>query len=108
VSEEKKKRIQRIAQLASEQLQDCYEYTKAGANYDLAGGADIVEAAIMNALEVRWEPISLAPKDGTEVLIWDGRRRIAKWNALGWHSVPGANRCNPTHFQRLPEPPEGR
>jgi hypothetical protein len=48
-----------------------------------------------------WRPIESAPKDGTRVLLWDGRRQHVDWWNHGWW-----NTSRPTHWQPLPPPPE--
>ena len=68
-----------------------------------------------------WRDIATAPKDGTPVLAWMFNRPvIAWWNTQKYHSAPcpywesaGStgvyrDRCNqPTHWQPLPEGPNG-
>jgi hypothetical protein len=73
-----------------------------------------------------WQPIDTAPKDGTEILVWNGFRI----SLVSWSEYPQISRrakkmfawcvseseqdeqggCatagNPTHWQPLPEPPE--
>jgi hypothetical protein len=60
-----------------------------------------------------WQPIETAPKDGTEILAWDGSvRTTAVWWVPGkqWSLVsPGEyaedSEVWPTHWMPLPEPP---
>lgn len=72
-----------------------------------------------------WQPISTAPKDGTDVLVCQGATvAVAHWNlhlgGPGWLDDSGAAQhdywnyvgcISPTHWMPLPEPPtntEGR
>ena len=57
-----------------------------------------------------WMPIDSAPKDGTEVLVWDGAIRgvlIAEHAHGAWIVCDGEGweRISPTHWQPLPPPP---
>ena len=66
---------------------------------------------------MEWQPISSAPKDGTQVLLWQkgegqfiGEYTFNQWwtdaewaNDIEGHFLP---RCSPTHWQPLPPPPE--
>ena len=67
-----------------------------------------------------WKPISEAPKDGTPIDLWQNGERItdAYWSDVqdGWcvdgtygreEPTPLAIIPAPTHFMRLPPPPEG-
>lgn len=65
----------------------------------------------------KWQPIEMAPKDGTEVLVWDGSiRQISKFTVAGldfdghWWDAEGYWISGITHWMPLPEPPteEGR
>ena len=60
-----------------------------------------------------WQPIETAPKDGTEILLWDKEfeayavgyflKPLAQWTAF-----PGGimDDVSPSHWMPLPEPPE--
>ncbi len=58
-----------------------------------------------------WQPIETAPKDGTEVLVWDGYGvKIAWWEPYrrttgGVWFYDGDNYTWPTHWMPLPEEP---
>ncbi|WP_427916320.1 DUF551 domain-containing protein [Stenotrophomonas maltophilia] len=60
-----------------------------------------------------WKPISSAPRDGTEVLLWDGSgQAVCHWDGkhwaliyTGWHAVD-SQFDDPTHWMPLPEPPK--
>lgn len=65
-----------------------------------------------------WPPINTAPKDGTEILLWTHAGIIqASWDWHDWGYFPVyptydgiggvALSSKPTHWQPLPEPPEG-
>jgi hypothetical protein len=52
-----------------------------------------------------WQTMESAPRDGTDVLIWDGHRvQLASWDAGWWvlveYTIEGA-----THWMPLPAPP---
>lgn len=71
-----------------------------------------------------WQPMETAPKDGSEVLIWDrGAIRVARFEPLGWSQataiafrwfIPlGKGECSggtfavdPTRWMPLPDPPK--
>lgn len=61
---------------------------------------------------MEWQPIETAPKDGTEVLIFDGANRTVGYFNRYWSlSVMGAYAeddeiYDPTHWMPLPEPPK--
>lgn len=62
-----------------------------------------------------WQPISTAPRDGTEFLAWTGKREVMNWPADCW---PGqwvqrdgkwygqGTMHMPTAWHPLPQPPE--
>jgi len=59
-----------------------------------------------------WQPIETAPKDGTEILVYDVWQKKGELFIVGWHfrdnswrTVPGEWRKEPTHWIRLPPPP---
>ena len=61
-----------------------------------------------------WQPIETAPKDGTAVLVYDGKITTAEWYGLGgyWSLCRvGAwaedSETDPTHWMPLPDPPSG-
>ena len=68
---------------------------------------------------MEWQPIETAPKDGTDVLVWDGEvRTLSHWGKsahvplYGWLALVFADPCDlnllrdqPTHWMPLPEPP---
>ena len=77
---------------------------------------DRLEAELRRALAVleamQWQPIETAPKDYTNILVWndggahrDGWVSIAYWNDDGWIS-PFGGEYDPTHWMPLPEPPQ--
>jgi hypothetical protein len=49
--------LQKLADNASQQLQDCYEWHKAGVNYDLAEGSQIVLSALTQAVQSEREKL---------------------------------------------------
>ena len=62
-----------------------------------------------------WQPIETAPKDGTEVLLWDGGVYLGHWLSKTWVWVMAPRDaidhrahldwCHPTRWMPLPEPP---
>ena len=67
---------------------------------------DINETGSVEMTE--WQPIETAPKDGTNLLVTDG-----KTTELGWHDefdAPEDPWCGyikwPTHWMNLPAPPK--
>lgn len=66
--------------------------------------------------EIRWQPISTAPKDGTHVLLWRGRALLVSklvigyWRQnQGWHTSLGHWRFSEaivTHWMPCPKGPE--
>lgn len=65
-----------------------------------------------------WQPIDTAPKDGTDVLLFNGHPRVGSWfdswEYDSWHPeaketggwiMYGGRVIHPTHWQPLPEPP---
>lgn len=66
--------------------------------------------------EPEWRPIETAPRDGTEVDLWDGKRRRTdchfhcgewlQWNTSSVDDEPSwIIISNPTHWQPQPPPP---
>jgi len=55
-------------------------------------------------LSPTWRSIDSAPKDGTEILVWDTERTIARWIDGEW--MPCLPDQQPTLWQHLPQPPE--
>jgi hypothetical protein len=66
-----------------------------------------------------WNPIATAPRDGTKIDLWDGRRRTpdAYWSEIEeWWCVDGLYGPDepaplaivpaPTHWSPIPDPPE--
>jgi hypothetical protein len=55
-----------------------------------------------------WQKIDSAPRDGTGVLLSDGKNiEVGSWDegyTHGWGSTRG-NWLNPTHWMPLPNPP---
>lgn len=62
---------------------------------------------------MEWQPIETAPRDGTEVLLFqEGQRNVARWiqSAVGpvWCTPDAHALYRPSHWQPLPKPPEGK
>ena len=67
-------------------------------------------AAIADALQSRWQPIETAPKDGTNVLLYDAMTiRVGYYRTAspaGWRSLPAHWHLDmSTHWMPLLEPP---
>lgn len=62
---------------------------------------------------MEWQDISSAPKDGTEVLVWDDIVYVAAWvvkyRAVGWYPVFEDDETrpplDPSHWMPLPDGP---
>lgn len=56
-----------------------------------------------------WQPISTAPKDGAELLLWTGVKQIVGFyfeDDFGeWVGLYTGRQIFPTHWQPLPPPP---
>ena len=55
-----------------------------------------------------WQPIETAPKDGTDVLLYeDGEQYVARWFKTdgGQFFNEAEYQHNPTHWMHLPNPP---
>jgi len=65
-----------------------------------------------------WKPMDTAPKDGTEILVWDGYKYlIVSWANVkifeqplqivdGWTvNIVSDSLCKPIYWTELPEPP---
>lgn len=60
-----------------------------------------------------WSPMDTAPKDGTEVIVYDAGavfvahwRDSDEWNVDGWYDHGGCFLSpSPTHWMPLPDPP---
>ena len=62
---------------------------------------------------MKWQPIETAPKDGSEMLVWEmfGGWFVAKWSLKRkiWVSVWSCmefDEIEPTHWMPLPDQPE--
>lgn len=62
--------------------------------------------------ERQWKPIETAPKDGSSILVFNGKTGAVHWDGAGW--VAGISCSNgsafylgnpPTHWMPLPPPP---
>ena len=57
---------------------------------------------------VQWRPIEEAPKDGTHILVTNGKKQAATyWWPAGWMGTTHWGMNDPTHFMPLPLPPSG-
>ena len=58
-----------------------------------------------------WQPIETAPRDGSQILVWDGKDVFIAWCCKGrWMyddlmESPYLTPWHPTHWQPLPSPP---
>ena len=64
----------------------------------------------LSSLELEWQDISTAPRDGTAILAYDPKwqsAHVVAWSKNYSEWKGGANRCRPTHWLPLPPPPAG-
>ena len=54
-----------------------------------------------------WQSMDTAPKDGSEILLWDAGKFavVGYWNVLSSHWTTGDYVLVPTHWMPLPEAP---
>ena len=74
--------------------------------------ASAMDAAAWNRRADDWQPIETAPRDGTEVLTWDGlSHQVLHWFDGGheslWINEEGTPCEDPTHWRPLPKGPGG-
>jgi hypothetical protein len=77
-----------------------------------------MRAALQAALSLKgeapegWQPIDMAPKDGTWILVYRASNQgVAEWDAYKdhWRLAPFCYFDRPTHWRPLPAPPtEGK
>jgi hypothetical protein len=55
-----------------------------------------------------WKSIETAPRNGSDMLLWDGTLiRLGFWDGNRFSIWPGRAECKfPTHWMPLPEPPK--
>lgn len=55
-----------------------------------------------------WQTMETAPKDGTEILLWDAGKFaiVGYWHPLSGHWTTGDYALVPTHWMPLPEGPK--
>jgi len=94
--------------IAEYKLNNFTQYSKLAFSHD-----ELVRAvqSIQADAQPQWAPISEAPKDGTLVLLSDGKYRHVgyycdKPNLGGYGPWHWGIVHQPTHFMPLPEPPE--
>lgn len=58
---------------------------------------------------MKWQTIETAPKDGTNVLVWDHNESFIAWwdkRERTWWRRDAIIHLYPTHWMPLPNPPE--
>jgi len=63
--------------------------------------------SIVGVTMPEWRPIEIAPKDGTEILVWSNRGGVScsKLRNQTWVFPGGFPGVQPTHWLPIPEPP---
>jgi hypothetical protein len=68
--------------------------------------ADLLAPFLRRAAESKWHDIATAPKDGENVLLWDGVRTSLAWfSAASDEWLDGTDFVLPTHWMPLPDAP---
>lgn len=81
-------------------------------DHDMWAYADDLDAVIA---AMGWQPIETAPKDGTEVVLWNDNQHTAavgSWRRMFASTVESwtraGERIQPTHWTPLKKPPNGQ